>query len=199
MQNLMRLEAQREASTRALTKRATVSAYDPSTYAVKVIIQPEGHETGYIPVGSPWVGAGWGMFSPPSPGDEVDVHFQEGGKNAAYVSLRFWGNVAPPVAVASGEFWLLHSSGTFLKLTNDGKISINGHLEIDATAPTINITATSRVNVTAPDIRLSNGGTLRKMVTDAFQPLFDSHTHDSSGPPNQQMNSSHLTGIVKAE
>src|SRR5580698_3843283 len=102
--NAMRREAQREASTRAKPRRGTVSAYDPNAYAAKVMIQPEGFETGFLPIGSSWVGNLWGMFCPPSPGDEVDVHFQEDGKNAAYISLRFFGGKARPLAVPSGEF-----------------------------------------------------------------------------------------------
>src|ERR1700689_175517 len=115
MMNAMRGESQRAAATKSLPRRGVVSAYDPAHYAAKVIIQPEGFETGYLSIATPWVGANWGLFCPPTPGDVVDAHFQEGGKLAAYVSLRFYGNEAPPLTVASGEFWLVHKSGSCLK------------------------------------------------------------------------------------
>ena len=169
-------------------------------------IQPEDVETGWLPIATPWSGNGWGMFCPPSPGDEVDVHFQEGGKNAAYISLRFWGDNALPLAVPSGEWWLVHASGAFLKITNDGKVSINGQVEVDVTGPTVNITATAMVNVTAPAINLgSSGEGLKKLVTDAFETLFNNHTHSNvqngtgnSGPPTVGMDSTQLTNVVSA-
>ena len=34
----------------------------------RVLLQPEGILTGYLPVKEPWVGNGWGMYAPPSPG-----------------------------------------------------------------------------------------------------------------------------------
>jgi uncharacterized protein involved in type VI secretion and phage assembly len=204
--NVMRGEGQRAAATKSLPRRGVVSAYDPAHYAAKVIIQPEGFETGFLPIGTPWVGNGWGMFCPPSPGDEVDVHFQEGGKNAAYISLRFFGNVAQPLAAPSGEFWLIHSSGSLIKFTNNGKATINGNVEVDVTGPTINITATAEVNVTAPAINLgSSGETLHKLVTDAFETLFNNHVHSNvqggsgnSGPPTSTLGSSQLTSVVSA-
>jgi phage baseplate assembly protein gpV len=204
--NQMRGEGQRAAGAKSLSRRAIVSAYDPSHYAAKVMIQPENFETGFLPIGTPWVGNEWGLVCPPTPGDEVDVHFQEGGKNAAYISLRFYGNLAQPPSAPSGEFWLIHKSGSLIKLTNDGKVTINGNLEIDATAPTINITATDVVNVTAPVINLgSNGETLHKLVTDAFEALFNEHVHSGvqggggdSGPPTTALGSGQLTSVVSA-
>ncbi|QEL18709.1 phage baseplate assembly protein V [Limnoglobus roseus] len=203
LNNLNRRESEKAMSQRALVRMGIVSSYDPNRYAAKVTIQPEGFETGFLPVATPWVGSGWGMFCPPTPGDVVDVHFQEGGKLAAYVSLRFYGNAAPPLNVPSGEFWLVHQSGTCVKMTNDGKMTINGHLEIDATAPTINITAASTVNVTAPAINLGSvGQTLQKLVTSAMQALFNSHTHPApggtTGTPNQTMGASHVTTVTSA-
>ena len=65
IQNLMRRESQREASTKARPRRGTVTAYDPSKYAVKVRIQPEGFETGFIQIGAEWAGNGWGVFYGP--------------------------------------------------------------------------------------------------------------------------------------
>ncbi len=84
LMNIMRRESARDRSQQALVRMAVVTSFDPDAYAAKVQIQPEGVETGFLPVASPWVGNGWGMFCPPSPGDVVDVHFQEGGKLAAF-------------------------------------------------------------------------------------------------------------------
>ena len=37
------------------TRSGLVTAYDPSTYSVKVQLQPTGEETGWIPLETPWV------------------------------------------------------------------------------------------------------------------------------------------------
>lgn len=200
IQNIMRREAGQVQNTKAFPRRGIVTSYDPNRYAAKVRIQPEDVETGFLPIGTPWVGNGWGLLCPPTSGDEVDVHFQEGGKNAAYITLRFYGDAALPPGVApSGEFWLVHKSGGFLKLTNDGKVSLNGHVEADITAPTVNITAATAVNVTAPQINLgSSGETLRKLVNDAFMAIYNGHTHGGSTIPSPQMDGSELTTVTSA-
>ena len=196
--NAMRGEAQRAGATKSLPRRGVVSAYDPAHYAAKVIIQPEGFETGFLPVGSPWVGNGWGMFCPPSPGDEVDVHFQEGGKNAAYVSLRFFGNQAQPLAAPSGEFWLVHSSGSFFKLTNDGEVTFS-----DASGATLVFLSDGTVALTA---NLIVNGSIQATgdITDnintnsnslaQFRTIYDEHTHGgvtggagNTAVPNEQI------------
>lgn len=202
--NIMRRESQRVASQKSLPRFGIVTSYDPSRYAAKVRIQPEDYETGFLPVATPWVGNDWGLFAPPTAGDVVEVHFQEGGKEAAYIALRFFGNVAQPLSVPSGEFWLVHRSGSLVKLTNDGKLTLNGNVEIDATAPTVNITATATVNITAPAVKIgSQGETLHQLVTDAMQTLFNTHTHPdaqggNTGTPNQTMGSSQLTTVTSA-
>ena len=35
-----------------------------------------------------------------------------------------------PLSAPGGEFWLVHQSGSFLKLCNDGTIRINGDLHV---------------------------------------------------------------------
>lgn len=101
-----------------------VTSYDPNRYAVKVQIQPEGFWTGWLPLLSPWVGNGWGMFAAPSLGDAVDVHFQEGHPEAGYACLRFYNTQTRPLPCPSGEFWLVHASGSMLKFHNDGSVEL---------------------------------------------------------------------------
>lgn len=189
-----------------------VSGYDPSSYSIKVTLQPEGVETGWLPLTSEWVGNGWGLFSPPALGTSIKVDFQEGGTSNGIASGRTFNDVDRPLAVQAGEFWLVHASGAFLKLTNDGKLAINSQVEVDATGPTINIQATGTVNVmaagqanvTAPSINLGAAGqSLLSLVTSAFQELFNGHTHTSAASgnptssPNQTMGATHVTSTVK--
>ena len=45
-----------------------VQSFDPATYCAKVTLQPENVLTGWLPIATAWVGAGWGLAAPPSPG-----------------------------------------------------------------------------------------------------------------------------------
>lgn len=218
LNNLFRQSAHMATQGQATTRVCIVSSYDPNTYSAKVLVQPDNNETGWLPVTSTWIGNGWGMFCPPTPGDMVQVEFQEGGIDAGMIVGRFFNDSERPLSVPSGEFWLVHADGAFLKLTNDGKFSVNSQVEIDATAPTVNITATGNVavsaanasvtatasaSVTAPSISLGAAGqALKSFITDAFISLFNGHTHPvpggTSSAPNQQMSAaSHATSTVK--
>ena len=201
---MMRREAERVVGQKATVRMATVTSYTP--YMAKVLIQPEGVETGFLPIATPWVGNGWGMFCPPSPGDVVDVHFQEGSKGAPYISLRFFGDLARPLAVPSGEFWLVDKLGNSFKFSG-GKVLVNGHTEIDVTTPTLNITAGIAVNVTAPNMNLTGNlnvtgniiatGDISDLSSGSgtmahIRSVYDSHTHNdpqggTSGAPNQPL------------
>jgi phage baseplate assembly protein V len=125
LQNHMRLQAQILGEQYAKPRLGLISAYDPNTYAAKVRIQPDDVETGWLPVLTPWVGAGWGLHAPPTPGDQVLVVFQEGSvENGVVVGARY-NNVERPLPAPSGELWLVHQSGAFVKLTTDGKLTLN--------------------------------------------------------------------------
>jgi phage baseplate assembly protein V len=153
---------------RATTRIGIVDSYDPSTYSAKVRIQPEDEDnpenslTGWLPVFSPWIGNGWGMFCPPTPGDQVEVQFQEGSFENGIVCLRAYSNVYQPLAVDSGEFWLVHESGTVIKLTNDGNIEITSDQDLNITSNAdLVIDAEGDLNLTVKgDVTASIIGTL---------------------------------------
>ena len=123
--NVMRGEAQKALQGVATTRLGTISSYDASTHAVKVLLQPDGTETGWCPLGETWVGNGWGMFCAPSIGDQVQVEFQEGDKSVGIACLRFYNDVDRPLSVPSGEMWIVTESGSFLKFKKNGTIESN--------------------------------------------------------------------------
>lgn len=124
--NQMRMQARMASSDTALPKIGIVTSYDPDHFSVKVRLQPEDTiETGWLPLLSPWVGNGWGMFCAPSVGDMIEVQFEQGYAEAAFACMRFFSNQARPLPAPSGEFWLVHQSGSFVKLLNDGSIVSN--------------------------------------------------------------------------
>lgn len=103
-----------------------VQSFDPNTYMVRVLIQPEGALSGWLPVLTQWVGNGWGLFCPPSPGDQVKLAPQEGSGQSYAVIGGAFSTADNPLPTPSGEWWLVHAKGQFIKLLNDGSISSSG-------------------------------------------------------------------------
>ena len=112
-------------STLARTGMGNVYDYDPNIYAVRVKLQPSGEITGWVPLGTQWCGNGYGLAIGPAIGDLVRVDFVNWQQEASLVGARYFSDEAAPPAVPSGEMWAVHSSGAFLKLTNDGKATLN--------------------------------------------------------------------------
>jgi phage baseplate assembly protein V len=111
-------------------KFGTVTSVNGNNATARVLIQPENVLSGWLPVLSQWVGSGWGMVCPPNPGEQVLVVPQEGDvEQGIIVGGVFSTQQMPPVAPV-GEFWLVHQSGSFIKLSNDGTIRINGDLHV---------------------------------------------------------------------
>ncbi|QOR55291.1 MAG: putative baseplate assembly protein V [Phage 67_12] len=120
--NAMRLQAQRQASARQETTVGQITSYDPATYSVRVQLQAEGILTGWLPLCSPWIGNGWGMFAAPSVGDMVTVQFFGADIEAGFVQSRLYNDIDRPLSVPSGELWLVHQTGSFAKLTDAGQL-----------------------------------------------------------------------------
>ena len=143
-----------------------VSSVDTARGIVRVTLQPEGMLTGWLPLATAWVGPGWGLACPPAPGDQVLVLPEGGAGQPGAVIARTWSTQAPPPAAPVGEFWLVHRSGSFLKLSNDGTVQINGDLHV------------------AGDVYD------RKGSLDRLRTHYDSHVHPApngkTGLPNQQ-------------
>lgn len=119
------------------------------------------------------------MFCPPSPGDQVLVLFQEGAsEHGVIIGSSYSGRNAPPGASA-GEVCLAHSTGTTLKLANDGTVHITGPVVVEGT---LAVSGDLNVKGSVSD----SGGSLSRL-----RAHYDSHTHiDSRGgttsPPTPQ-------------
>ncbi|HZO21027.1 MAG TPA: phage baseplate assembly protein V [Steroidobacteraceae bacterium] len=125
LQNAMRLQAQRALAYLVTTEIGTVTSYDPNKFSAKVLLQPDELLTGWLPVASPWIGNGWGLFAPPNIGDLVSVEFINGNWGAGTVVGRFWNNANRPLPVPSGEFWLVHSTGSYFKMLTSGEVTFS--------------------------------------------------------------------------
>lgn len=120
--NAVRAQASAISGAAGQLRCALVQSADPATYCVKVTLQPEGVLSGWLPVACQWSGSGWGLVALPSPGQQVIVLAQEGHAEHGIVLGGLYSLQAMPPAAPSGEFWLVHTSGSCLKLHNDGSI-----------------------------------------------------------------------------
>ena len=150
LQNAMRLQAIRAAGNRHGILAGVVTSYDPTRYAAKCTLQPDSLNTGWLPVAAHWIGNGWGMFSPPSPGDQVNVEFIDGDIGAGTVTSRIWDLNNQTLVVPAGEWWLVHKSGQFIKLTNDGKLTLD-----DAHGATFQLDGAGNIIVTANQLTVN--------------------------------------------
>lgn len=140
-----------------------VTSVDPTQFAARVQLQPEAVLTGWLPILSAWVGSGWGMVALPSPGDQVLVLAQEGHADQGVIVAAAYSASMPAPVAPVGEFWLVHQSGTFIKLCNDGSVQVQGDLHV------------------AGDVYDSRGSLSQ------LRAHYDAHTHASlSSPPKPQ-------------
>lgn len=132
--NAQRAEIMRVlARARSDTKIATVTSYDPNTYAVQVTVHPEEIQSGWLPILSPWVGDNFGEYFGPIPGVQAIVLHLEGDIDSGLVTGFINSTEEVPPPVPSGEAWRVHKSGSFLKFTNDGDVSLTTNKDLVAT------------------------------------------------------------------
>ena len=129
--NSVKMQAGRLDARGGQPRFGIVTSIDIERAVAKVIVQPDGVQTGWLPVLSAWAGQGWGMICMPSPGDQVFVLPQEGSAEHGVIVGSAYSNRRPPPSAEVGECWLVHKSGSHIKLTNDGRIEIKGDLHVD--------------------------------------------------------------------
>lgn len=118
--------------TRTVTKlhkpprMGLVSSYDSKKHAVKVQFQPEGTESGWIPLSAIAVGNGFGVLSAPNIKDQVEVHFHEGDHGVARVVSRHFSKVDTPPELQPGEHAIVHQQGSQIYFQKDGTVLIQG-------------------------------------------------------------------------
>jgi phage baseplate assembly protein gpV len=101
----------------------TVTSYDPKTHSVKLARQPEGIETGFIPLGSHAIGNNWGIVSGAQIGDQFMMGFINGDVEVPFIMSRLFSDQETPPSVNSGELIIKHSSGSSIKLAQDGSVA----------------------------------------------------------------------------
>lgn len=135
MMNQIAMRSQMAAGGFSGTRQGVITAYDPVEYAIKVSLQPTGEETGWIPLGTLWAGNDWGLAAGPMIGAEVQIDFDSGQIGVPMAGNQFYNNEDRCPGPPSGEFWIVHQSGSLLKFLNTGEILVSSGLKLTYTAP----------------------------------------------------------------
>lgn len=123
--NHMRMQAALVQGLLAKPKFGLATSWDPDNHLVKVMLQPEEIETGWMPLEVTQAGAGWGVYAAPQIGDQAVIHFHEGDKEHGWCTGFLPNDVDKPPHVPAGEIHLIHKTGQFVKLLTDGSISLS--------------------------------------------------------------------------
>ncbi|HDT5217318.1 TPA: baseplate assembly protein [Enterobacter roggenkampii] len=204
LNNLIAMRAQQAFAGFSGTRQGVITAYDPKEYAIKASLQPTGEETGWIPLGTPWAGNGWGFAAGPMIGAEVQIDFDSGTIGVGMAGGQFYNNEDRSPGPPSGELWIVHQSGSMLKFFNNGAVviqdkagtvfSLNGDGTSTHTASngmTINANMQNNGNFqSAGSIADMNGlhGTMN-----TIRVTYNGHNHHENGAgnntnqPNQQI------------
>lgn len=90
-------------------RHGLVTSYDPEKHLAKVMFQPEQQESGWLPIETGHIGAGYGIAIGLQPGDgkktgdQVVVRFQEGDFEGGKIVQRVHSDDQKPPVVQSGE------------------------------------------------------------------------------------------------
>jgi phage baseplate assembly protein V len=148
LSNAQRAAVARVMADRVAMRYALVTNYDPATHMAQVNIMPEEIQSGWLPIAVHWVGNGFGLYVGLDVGNQVVVAHIEGDPNAGIIIGRLNSDSEVPPSVPAGEGHIVHTSGSFLKFTNDGKVSVNSASDMDFNSGRdINMTAARNVTV----------------------------------------------------
>lgn len=135
----------------------TVSSYDPDTHSVKVLLQPEGKESNWIPIAVQHIGNGFGaIMCGPEIGDQMEVAFHQNDPTTARVIGRYHSDEDKPPRVESGEILIRdkHGNRVLMDKNKDMHVTARNVLNITAKDSHVNIKAAGTLN-------LNSGGILR--------------------------------------
>ncbi|HDX3905868.1 TPA: baseplate assembly protein [Enterobacter asburiae] len=204
LNNLIAMRAQQAFAGFSGTRQGVITAYDPKEYAIKASLQPTGEETGWIPLGTPWAGNGWGFAAGPMIGAEVQIDFDSGTIGVGMAGGQFYNNEDRSPGPPSGELWIVHQSGSMLKFLNSGAVviqdksgtvfSLNGNGTSTHTASngmTINANIQNNGNFQSAGSIADMNGAYGTMNT--IRVTYNGHNHHENGAgnntnqPNQQI------------
>lgn len=109
LENQVFMMVERYMASRYSERHGLVTAFDPKTYTAKVTFQPEGQESGWLPIETGHIGGNYGIAIGLTPGDgkatgdQVIVRYQEGDFESGKIVQRVHSDSDQPPQVQSGE------------------------------------------------------------------------------------------------
>ena len=122
LENIMLGVVERWAAGRYTERHGIVTSYDPKNYLAKVTFQPEGQESGWLPIETGHIGEGYGIViglqqggvnaqgqggqagsQQNNQGDQVVVRYQEGDFESGKIVQRVHSDQDTPPQAQSGE------------------------------------------------------------------------------------------------
>lgn len=103
----------------------TITSRQLNPPTVKVMLQPYEIETGWIRVGVPYAGNGFGFLAIPPEGQAVKVIFDMGDKNSATVVCDVYNDIDLPPSISNvDDVVLKHTSGSTLYFHQNGDVDL---------------------------------------------------------------------------
>ena len=139
---------ERHSAGRHNKRAGLVTSWDPKKHLAKVMFQPEGHETGWLPVHTMAAANGSGHMTGltqgdgKTTGDHVEVVYQEGDFETGAIVARIHSEVDAAPTVQSGEQLFSTPFGQSIKMANDKSVAIAGASNLKA-----DMTDTSHISV----------------------------------------------------
>ena len=153
----VKLHAATQAGALGQPRHALVTSVDPTSHSVKVSIQPEGIESGWIPDVA-IAAQGLRITCPAEIGTQVLVVPVEGDAEHPVVVARLFDvSITPPTSPATnkpvqpGEMGIFTSDGCFVHLAGDtiylgGKLILNGSIQVNGDVVAAGISLTEHVH-----------------------------------------------------
>ncbi len=129
--NIIRREAGNAVASREFTGTLVVTAYDPSTYAVKGMIMPHEVESGWVRITGDHIGNGYGNLAGPKvgsaddlSGDQFALEFDRGDPNTLIATHRIFSDVDQPPQVQPGEILNQDANGSHVYFRSDKSVEM---------------------------------------------------------------------------
>lgn len=130
LENIILRVIERWYASRYSERHGLVTSYDPEKYLAKVTFQPEGQESGWLPIETGHIGNGYGIAiglttgDGKETGDQVIVRYQEGDIESGKIVQRVHSDKEKPPRVESGEMVQWHEKGSKIFFAKDGSLTI---------------------------------------------------------------------------
>jgi phage baseplate assembly protein gpV len=130
LENMFMRCIERFMAGRFTERHGLVTSYDPEKHLAKVMLKPEDQESGWLPIETGHIGAGYGIATGLTPGDgketgdQVIVRHQEGDFEGGKIVQRVHSNMDKPPKVEAGETVVWTKGGQQMYFNKDGSARI---------------------------------------------------------------------------